>query len=712
MAQSVEKLPSEDSSASAIVNSSIENTASSIENNTGGIFDFYNRSCNAFLCGSRLERPLYSGLLLGLFGLLNYFLSKFIITLSYFASINPQLSRFCSILFGVLAIPYAYFALRTNFTLALRDLKRKMISASVCQSLAVIISAAFLAYVLIFDLNLLMKSNIERNFISLIFLLSLANYLEERIFRRVMLKTGYDMTLLSGEVKPAGFDESGPGKVAFNKVNIGDVLEAGVEDLVAFDGIVVDGQAQVLETIYTAKGVPRLVQNPDRIYSGSKILRGKIVYKVSALNPDSAISDFSNIINRRVLENSGERIQIFNSSQTICNLICIFFALAAGLFWLARFQSPQTAVSVATAILLISLTAKLLQLNLLMPVLTDTAAFYRGILFVKNQVLKSAGAIRRLVLDYSFKERGEVVNLIKFELIDKRVDEASLPSVLFALAGRGTGPESLAITNYITNKNYDLNLYPNQEYIEYFEAGDNSVRGFVGKVSGVDFTVGNEDFLLERGVLVQASELDDSEDIEPGCYFWYVALQREVIAYLLFSKDNPVEVRRELEKFKAEGFRATLCSRDDHKLIDELGQSLGFELADIYGGLNEDNYSKKLESLKPLALYFSGSFPADLKNKASLTISEFDELQFDLKKSDVLLFDAEFKSMFEAVLIPFRAQRIEQQNLFLATSLSLLLLGLSSMNLISPLVCLLAVTFASNGMLLNVLRLGRFDITY
>lgn len=708
MAQSVEKLPSENTSAS-LAGSNI----SSSGNNS--ISDFLSKIANSFADGESVLE-LRRECLIAVFGLINLIISKVVISQAYFTPVYPQLNKFCIILFSLLSLPLAYFALQSSFLAALKDLRARELSVNVCKCLAVIVGGAFLLYALAGDFNLLVKTSFERNFILLVAVIAAGNYIEAILYRQIINRTGFEISRLVRFVRrvPAESelltaDSELPTELTdFSKIKLGDIIVVEQGDLIALDGDVIDGTAQAKEVIFNPKGTARLLLKGDRVFSGSQILRGRLVYRVTALNEDAVISDFAASLNNKLLDHSNERIQTYNSNQTLTNLVCIFFAITAGIFWITRFGAVHSAASAAMAILMLGLTSKLMQLNLLLPLISETAAFYKGVFYSKDFLSKKLTELQRLVVDFSLEDRAATVKLSKIEMIDKRVDEKSLPSVLFALAGRGAGPEAIALTNYITEQNSEIELHETVDYNEFYQTAEHSERGFFGKISGVDFTVGNEDFLLERGVLVQVSEVDEAENLSADQYCWYVALQSEVIAYLLFTKDSPEKVTLEFEKLRARGFKATLCSHDQNKEVDAVAQSLGFELADIYGGLNDENYAKKLESLKPLAFFYRSSINPKLKEKAEVTISVFDEVLYDLKKSDILVFDNEFKTIFDAVLVPLRTSNIEKQNLYMASSLSLLLIALSVLNMVSPVACAFAVFAASCGMLLNILRLNRF----
>ena len=717
MALSAEKLPT-------FPNQSRDNS----QKESFDIAEFLNSLCSSFSLKHNFESvnnyKLKKEFYYASFAVLNYFFARILVNLNYFSPVYKQLDTFCSVLFLVLGIFAAYFSLNSTFQNAAADLRKKLISTEVTKSVVVIVYLSYLLGSLIFNFNYFVASSLVSDFLIVNFFLAASGFIETYLFSNILSRSGYDLSLLVPQVNLIDSDNILETKLAddseslnssrlvdISQVQVGDILCAREGETVPLDGEVIDGKAQVQEVIYCPKGTARMLVGGDRVFSGTRLIGGQIVYKVTALKEEALSSDFTSALNNILLSKHSEKIQSYNSNLTIFCIVSVFFAITAALFWFLKFNNIHAAVSAALCILLINLTAKMMRLNLLMPVYVATAAYYKGI-FNSYGAYRQVGEFKepppRLVFDYDLEQNKSAVVLSGFELIDRRIDEKSMPSILFSLTSRGDSPECMAIADYISDKYGALELFGPQDFMEYFDEESSETRGFVGKVSNIDFTAGSEEFLIERGVQVSASEVDDPDNFSNKEFHWYLALRNEVIGSLHFVKRMYVPVADEIKKLKQNGIKITLCSKDDSQVVDEMAQSIGFELAEIYAGLNEENYQKKLESVKPFAFYYSDDTCANLAEKADLSITKFNHLEFNLTKSDLLVFDNKLNTIADAITLPITANKIEKQNFYITSVLSLLLLGLSAMNLISPVICLFAVFSASCAVYLNMLRLQNY----
>lgn len=672
--------------------------------------DFLNEPVHAFPKDdlARLRDELF----MALFGFANLLIASLILSLDYFspldaAAATPPAVRFAAIFFSVLTFPIAFFATRSVLESALADLKKREVSLNVLQSAAILIGALSLLAAILFKQPPVETLTFDRLFLTLIFIFALANYVQGVIFTLLKTKAGFMLSRFVPRVKrfaaPPG-EESNPldnrpyRETELRDVEVGDILAVEEGEYFAFDGTLINGRAQVIENTFSASGEPRFLQPGDRVWAGSYLVSGKGAYRVSAVGEDSSIHDFEEALNGKYLQGSAEKIRRYNVKQTIWNILWLSVALGAGTFWIARYQSFEAAASVTMSLLLAGLITKFIQLEFLSPLILDRAAFSLGIVSSRRSLSNCWQKIEKFVIDCALTDLDPVLKVVKIELIDKRIAEDSLPSVLFSLAGRGYSPEALALSRFITDRGFSLDLHACENFSEY------PGSGFFGKVSGFEFSLGNEDFLLERGVLVQPGEVRESA--EEGRTFWYLALEREVIAYVEFAAEIDEGISEDITILRHMNIRPVIASMDDSKAVDLAAQRLGFELVDINAGLSSDIYSRKLESFKPHALFISPShdFPEKLKQSAELTLEMFNRLRHDFQQADILLFKHDWRTVLSTAILPERFHRAGRINYYIAVSLTVLLFGLAAMNLISPPVVVLAVACASCAMLLNLLR--------
>lgn len=662
---------------------------------------------------------LFNDFTIAAFAFVNLALVHILISLDYFGLVDPSIKQDLSygvgIAISLVSFPLAYFASGRIFLEAYKQLTRYAVSVDLCFSLAIALGLSNLIYGLIFNREALASSSLDRSLISVIFIINLMRLGEAYLFDRIKRNIGFDLRKKAPEVRVikvpaqhhlgAHLEKNSQDNetlkeelISVNNLKLGDLVRSRVGDIIVADGVIIGGVGRVYERKLSGLEELRLKQIADHLYAGSRIEFGTVEYRVTALPDESFLSTFSQVLNSRILKDAKEQFEKLNHKQTISNLMIIALALSIGGMWGAKLGSFNIASGVAISLLLISIVPKYLQLSWFIRPFAETAAFYRGGLSAKNYLVDMLADQKVLVLDLDNQIPSLGLEKVsKFELIDKRIDENSLQSVLFALASRGIEREAQLVLRFITEKKSDLGLQLVEEFQEI------PGRGFYGKVGGFEFSVGNEDFLLDRGVIVQQSEVNTSV----GEITLYVALGDEVIASLVIASSIDSDGAEFVKRMKNHNIRTVIISKDIAAKIDEIGKRLGLELPDVYGGMSDENIKRKLASLQPLSLITFNGTASTHSELANVTLSHFDELRWDVAQSNVSLYSRAMTTVSDIFTISKRMQAVYRQNFLCCVMLSLLLFPLAGLGLITPIICIGAILTASWGMLLNVLRISQ-----
>ncbi|KAF3907628.1 hypothetical protein AA313_de0205232 [Arthrobotrys entomopaga] len=126
-------------------------------------------------------------------------------------------------------------------------------------------------------------------------------------------------------------------------LHYGDVLHAGAGDIVVTDGVVVGGDATVDESHISGEAKPRELQRNASIIAGSKIIGGKLEYRVTRLISENTISSMK----RLVTAASGKRPKMQEFADRVAawlTPVILLIALLACIGWAVYYRTAKASV--------------------------------------------------------------------------------------------------------------------------------------------------------------------------------------------------------------------------------------------------------------------------------------------------------------------------------------------------------------------------------
>lgn len=409
-------------------------------------------------------------------------------------------------------------------------------------------------------------------------------------------------------------------QVDLEQVKVGDLLRVSARDVVPLDGTVVSGSAELFELFRS--GVPRfrLKSIDDEVYAGSSVRAGTIELRVSAPAEDSECGTFlSKLVEAHASEPFGRSLR---SVVVWHSLVLLFVATSAVLFWNERGASWPVLVAAATAVLCCSFIPEIVELCSLAVRSTLSTLFTSGVVVRDAAVLARLGAVTRVVFGTREAREEDAQEVKRFTLIDQRIDERSLWAVVLALIAGEACDEYPALLEFAQRRIGEDRVPKVVRFKRY------PGRGVCGLIEGSDFTLGSEDLLLERGVHIEASEIEAAQRDEQVVL---IAMGDQVIAQCTLGSVFPEQIRAMVHELDVSGIRPGLAGEGNAEAVDALAQSLGIERAYAFGGMTRTLFLEKLKEM-PGALVVG--LPAD---DASVRCERFDELRWNLDEAQVIL---------------------------------------------------------------------------
>ncbi|RMG42095.1 MAG: hypothetical protein D6719_07280, partial [Candidatus Dadabacteria bacterium] len=596
----------------------------------------FKERCSDILSAEDTTNALY----LTLFAVLNSLGFRFIVLTDYFSPVSFELNFVFFVLEFLLSSIILTFALKPLFIYSVRQVKSGRSGEAVVLSLALVMLYIGLVWGLVFEADTVSQSYLRSGFIFAAFFTVVHLYLSQKIARRIAVEVGLVDPLNDLKVKrvsggptqlditrqqPEG-EDTADDYIIYSHIKPGDVFRVEAGQVVPVDAVIVSGSAELKEVRFSGLSRYAVKSAGQEVYCGSIVVVGSFTCRATASYFDSTFPGMKQILIERLSREEG-RLDRFFKYEVLLSVVLILTGVLTGVVWYFKTGSVFLALSLASAVMFCTLGYRAFFYLSSLPARWVFKAFSAGVLLKGSEVLSRLKGVRTLVFDYSAELSCGVPEVKTFELIDSRVDQQALFDALLSLCGGSDEEIDIMLAEYCRSKVKKPSLKLVDECRVY------PGKGISGIIESCEFSVGTEEFILARGVQLQASEvLVGDENIQPI----YVAVEDDVIARFSISKPFLSDGHDLVERLKKQGIRTVLCGSEPEDKLDVLGQAIGLELVDVFGGLDSERLCKKLSSLTESALVLNERSPRSILSLPQVTIVWFDPVRWNVDEANVV----------------------------------------------------------------------------
>ncbi|MEN9844989.1 MAG: hypothetical protein RIS36_136 [Pseudomonadota bacterium] len=282
----------------------------------------------------------------------------------------------------------------------------------------------------------------------------------------------------------------------------GEVFPLTANVIVPTDGRIRSGTCAVLERYLSPEAHFRVKDETDVVFAGSYVLSGEASVQALTSSYDSCLKRLEQAVlpGLRWVEESLKR----DNDHIVTPLVYVllFCFVSSAIFWDERGASGATILLAGGSILIISLLLQLGEALYATRSRLVRAWAQRGFLINSAKAWSELYSVRTVVYDPSRLAATTACHVKELNLMDDRISEHSLCSCIASIVGRAEDPALATIGDYCqrvvgavaTDRVVDLHEYEG--------------RGICGTVKGIEFSIGSEDFLVDRGILIQPTESD------------------------------------------------------------------------------------------------------------------------------------------------------------------------------------------------------------
>ena len=491
-------------------------------------------------------------------------------------------------------------------------------------------------------------------------------------------------------------------------IRVGDIIRIKPGERMPVDGLVMEGQTFVDESMMTGESVPIEKKVGDTITSATINQNGSIDYQATRVGSDTTLAQ----IVRLVEEAQGSKAPIAALADKISlYFVPIVLSLATlsalGWYFLVG-ESLSFSLSIFIAVLVIACPCALgLATPTAIMVGTGKGA-ENGILIKSGQALEAAYQLDTIVLD-----KTGTITVGKPSLTDllplSAFNRSDLLRLIASAEQHSEHPLAQAILEAAEEEGLDL--LP----VSHFEAVIG--RGLAAQVEGKHLLVGNESLMKEKHINSSAFQDQLLQLSQEGKTAMFVAIDGQLAGILAVADEMKSSSLKAVQELQSMGLEVIMLTGDREETATAIAQKAGIQK--VIAGVLPDGKAAAIKNLqeagKKLAMVGDGINDAPALVQADVGIAIGSGADVAIESADIVLMHSDLQDVVKAIKLSQATIRNIKENLFWAFAYNTLgipiamgLLHLFGGPLLNPMLAGLAMSLSSVSVVANALRLGRF----
>jgi len=350
--------------------------------------------------------------------------------------------------------------------------------------------------------------------------------------------------------------------IPLSEVALGDVLLVRPGARVPADGVVVDGEADVDESMITGESKPVSKQPGDKVVAGTVAAGGSLRVRVSAVGDETALSGIMRLV--EAAQASASRAQALADRAAA---VLFYVALAAGVITLAFWwlQGDREGALVRTATVLVIACPHALGLAIPLVIAISTSIGARNGLLVKNRIaLERARELDVVIFD---KTGTLTVGRPVVAAVAAAVgNESDLLGLAASVEADSEHPLARAIVAEAQRRKIS-----SPAAIDFESLAGRGARAVVG---GRTVAVGGPRLLEELGL----SPVAEAESwAREGRTVLHVVADGQIVGALALEDEIRPESREAVDALHALGLKVAMITGDSQQVADSVARRLGID---------------------------------------------------------------------------------------------------------------------------------------
>lgn len=497
--------------------------------------------------------------------------------------------------------------------------------------------------------------------------------------------------------------------IPIEEVLVGDVVIVRPGEKVPVDGVVIEGQSTLDESMITGESIPVRKEAGDDVIGATINKTGSFRFQATKVGKDTALSQIIQLVQQA----QGTKAPIQRLADVISSYfvpIVILVAIWSFAIWFVFGPDPQLLHALVTAVTVLIIACPC-ALGLATPtsIMVGTGkGAENGILIRSAEALETAHKLNTIVLDKTgtiTKGEPELTDVV----VNGNFAEAELLRLAASVETVSEHPLAEAIVRGAKARELAL-ITP-----EGFEAVPG--HGVVATVEGRALVLGNLKMMAQIGAALDGLEADAQNLADEGKTPMYVAVDGQIAGIVAVADTVKEDSREAIAHLKKLGLEVVMITGDNQRTAEAIARQVSVDrvLAEVLPEDKAKNVKMLQREGKTVAMVGDGINDAPALAQANVGLAIGTGTDVAIEASDITLIKGSLKGVAVAIDLSKATMRNIKQNLFgsfiyntlgvpVAAGLLYPFFGI----LLSPIIASAAMALSSVTVVSNALRLRGF----
>ncbi|HEL1237535.1 TPA: copper-translocating P-type ATPase [Streptococcus equi subsp. zooepidemicus] len=533
-------------------------------------------------------------------------------------------------------------------------------------------------------------------------LITLGSYLESRTKGRASQAIQKLLSLTVNDVRVIRQGEIQ--LIPLEQVTSEDICFIQPGERVAIDGLILDGQSAVDESMLTGESLPVDKQAGDHVFAGTINGQGALKVQPSRLGQDTLLAQIIQLV-ERAQQTKAPIAAIADRVSGVFVPIVLGLSLLSFLFWFfVMRESLDFALTVATAVLIIACPCALGLATPTAIMVGSGRAAEQGILFKGGDILEKTYQVQTIVFDKTGTLTQGKAQLQ--HIVPLAADKEQALQEVASLEQYSQHPLGEAIVKAARDQDYDLLTVTDfQSFVGL---------GVTGSIDQHRLAVGNSQLMSQQGIDISSAQTYAEQAALKGQTVVYYAKDNQLRALFIIADRIKADSKATVKSLQDLGLQTVMLTGDNALTAQAIADEVGID--QVFSQILPAQKAQVIADLKAsgqlVAMVGDGINDAPALTLADIGISIGSGTDIAIEAADVILMTSAVRDVVECLELSRQTIRVVKQNLFWAFSYNSLMIPVAmgilhvfGGPLLSPMLAGFAMSLSSISVVLNALRL-------
>jgi Cu+-exporting ATPase len=490
--------------------------------------------------------------------------------------------------------------------------------------------------------------------------------------------------------------------IPVDQVKKGDVLVVKPGEKIPVDGVLVQGNATIDESMVTGESIPVDKEKGDRVIGAT--VNGNTMIQVSAekVGKETMLAQMVKMVEQAQMSKAPIQKMVDLISQYFVWVVLII-ALSTFLGWYLTGTDVSQALIYTVAVLIIACPCALGLATPISIVVGSGKGAEMGILLKKAESLEKVHKITAICFDKTGTITKGHPEVQTFEVTAKNNSKQVL-EIAQALEQHSEHPLAKSILDYCREKKVKL------QEITAFKAVTG--KGVTGKFAKKTYSLGSSSYMKSLKISLKESQEAIDSLHEEGQTVLMLSDEKQLIGYFGVQDGVKKSSKQAIKLLHDRGIRTVMMTGDNEKVAHAIAKQVGID--EVLAEVSPEEKTKKIKELQKSGLFVAmvgdGINDSPALATADVGIAMGTGTDIAIESGDIVLVKGDLLKAVEAIELSEATLRNIKQNLFWAFVYNSVGIPVAALGFLNPIFSAVAMAFSSISVVLNALRLKWFKV--